>query len=38
MGDLVDEKDKELSTPKEQTEFANLNIDQMRETFGTIPS
>jgi dTDP-4-dehydrorhamnose reductase len=37
MGDLVEEKTKALATPKEASEFSNLNMDQMRETFGTMP-
>lgn len=34
MGDLIDERSKQLSQPKQPDDLANLNIDQMRQTFG----
>lgn len=34
MGDLIEEKSKRLSQPKQADELANLNIEQMRQTFG----
>lgn len=36
MGDLIDEKAKQISQPKETDELSNLNMDQMRQTYGNV--
>ena len=38
MGDLIKEKQKKRDEPQESNEFSNMNMDQMRKTFGLMPA
>lgn len=38
MGDLIKENQKKRDEPRESNEFSNMNMEQMRKTFGIMPA